>query len=106
MTDKQPHQAGQANQPQTQIKIVDNIPGTEYTNMMQVRHNKDEFQMIFLNVMPPTGKTVSKIVTSPGHMKRIVMALQENLKKYEEQFGKIDESEEPVNFGFEERKNS
>jgi hypothetical protein len=100
MADKQPNQA------QTQIKIVDNIPGTEYTNMMQARHNKDEFQLIFLNVMAPTGRTVSKLVTSPGHMKRIVIALQENLKKYEDQFGKIDESEAPTNFGFEERKNS
>jgi len=89
--------------PQQEIKIADNISGAEYSNMMQVRHNKDEFQMIFMNVMPPSGRVVGKIMTTPGHMKRIAMAMQDNLKKYEEQFGQIDESEAPSQLGFEKR---
>jgi len=87
-----------------EIKIADNIPGAEYSNMMQVRHNKDEFQMIFMNVMAPSGRVVGKIMTTPGHMKRIAAAMQENLKKYEDQFGTINESEAPSGIGFEEKK--
>ena len=92
------------NKSKQELKIADNIPGAEYSNMMQIRHNKDEFQMIFMNVMPPSGRVVAKIMTTPGHMKRIVMAMQENLKKYEDQFGVIDEAEAPKGLGFEERK--
>lgn len=105
MNDKQPKpQAQAAPMGKQEIKIVDNIPGAEYSNMMQVRHNKDEFHLFFANIMPPTGRIVSKIVTSPGHMKRIMAAMQDNLKKYEDQFGQIDEAEAPASLGFEERK--
>lgn len=78
-----------------QIKIADNIPGAEYANAMQVNHNKDEFQMMFLSIMGATGKVASKILTSPGHYKRMLAAMQDNLKKYEESFGEIKEAEAP-----------
>jgi len=89
---------------QTEIKIADNIPGAEYTNMMQVGHAKEEFRLIFMNVMPPSGKVVSKIITTPGHFKRIIAAMQENLQKYEAQYGKISEAEAPSadSIGFKE----
>jgi len=76
------------NQPQ-QIKIADNIPGAEYTNFANISHNQEEFQIMFANVMPPSGRVVSKIITTPGHFKRIVAAMNDNLKKYESVFGEI-----------------
>jgi len=85
------------NQPKQEIKIQDNIPGAEYSNLMQVRHNKDEIMLMFANVMPPTGKTVAKVVTNPSHFKKIVNALQDNLKKYEEKYGIIEQSPENSN---------
>ncbi|MCR4280158.1 MAG: DUF3467 domain-containing protein [Candidatus Komeilibacteria bacterium] len=88
------------NENKSQIQISDNIAGAEYTNAMQIRHNKDEFQMIFMNLMPPSGRVVSKIVSTPGHMKRILEAMKDNLKKYEDQFGAIDEAEAPSGLGF------
>lgn len=78
-----------------QIKIADNIPGAEYANLMQINHNKDEFMMVFANVAGPNGKVVSKIISTPGHMKRIMTALQDNIKKYETQFGEISEAGTP-----------
>lgn len=94
------------NQPQ-EIKIADNIPGAEYTNIMQVNHTQEEFTMIFANMAGASGKVVSKIITSPGHMKRIVDALAENIKKYEEKFGVIKIASAPEaqkEIGFGERK--
>jgi len=35
------------------------------------------------------------MIVSPGHAKRIAAALAENIKKYEEKFGKIEGSEAP-----------
>lgn len=38
---------------------------------------------------------------SPGHIKRIISALQDNVKKYEAKFGTIIQAEEPKgNIGF------
>jgi len=79
----------------SEIKLADSIPGAEYTNLMQVGHNKEEFQLIFANVLGAGGKVVSKIITSPGHMKRIVSALKDNIEKYEKQFGSIEEAAAP-----------
>ncbi len=76
-----------------EIKITDNIPGAEYANAMQVNHSRDEFQLMFLNVFGPSGKVVGKIVTNPGHFKRMVAALVDNLKKYEDRFGAIEDAD-------------
>ncbi len=86
MTNQQPKPSRQ------EIKIADNIPGAEYTNLAQINHNREEFQMIFINVLPPAGRVVSKIITSPGHFKRMIAAMAENIKKYEQQFGEIKEA--------------
>lgn len=94
-------------QPQPkQIQISDNLPGAEYANAMQVGHNKDEFRIMFLNIFPPSGRVTGKIITTPGHMKRISRALAENIKKYEDQFGEIKEADLPEHgeIGFAEKK--
>jgi hypothetical protein len=86
-----------ATQKPRQIQIRDNFAGGEYANMMQVSHNKEEFLLIFANVVAPTGRVVGKIITSPGHLKRMITALSENLKKYEDKFGAVEEAESPRN---------
>lgn len=105
--EQNPAQGGQAQPGQQQIKIADNIPGAEYANMMQVNHTQEEFMMVFMNVAGQSGRVVSKVLTSPGHMKRIVAALADNIKKYEERFGEIKAADAPqtnTGLGFEDRK--
>ena len=82
----------QTQQPR-QIQIRDNLAGGEYANMMQISHNKEEFLIMFLNVVQPTGRVVGKIMTSPGHLKRMIAAMNDNLKKYEDKFGPVSEAE-------------
>jgi len=79
----------------TEIKIADSFNGAEYANAMSVSHGKDEFLLTFLNIAAPTGRVVGKIITNPGHLKRIIRALDENLKKYEASFGPVTETEGP-----------
>jgi hypothetical protein len=45
--------------------------------------------------VPPQGVVTSRIVASPGHLKRIISALTKNLDLYEEHFGEIIEAPEP-----------
>jgi len=87
-------------QQEMQIKASDEDLKGRYTNAMQVLHTKEEFIMDFLSLNAPVGILVNRIITSPGHMKRIVLALQDNLKRYEDKYGKVEEAEEPKSIGF------
>lgn len=100
MSQSQPSaQGGQATQ--INIKATDEKLKGEYSNVMQILHTKEEFVLDFLNVFPPTGTLNSRIILSPGHFKRMVKAMQENLEKYEAGFGKLEVSQEPGKIGFE-----
>lgn len=88
---KQQNSGGQ----RQEIKISDNIAGAEYANMMQILHTKEEFNLLFAHVLPPTGKMVGKITTSPGHFKRMIKAMQQVLEQHEKQFGEVDMAENP-----------
>jgi len=66
-----------------------------YANVMRVSHTPDEFVLEFANVMVPKGIMVSRIVISPGHLKRVLKALNQNLKRYEDKWGIIREAIEP-----------
>jgi hypothetical protein len=80
---------------QIQVNFPDQLKGGTYSNSMVVSHTREEFIMDFMMVAPPMGAVTSRVILSPGHMKRIIAALQDNMKKYEQKFGKISEAEEP-----------
>jgi hypothetical protein len=77
------------------IKITDEILKGAYANNMVVAHSKEEFFVDFINVIPPQGIVTARVIISPGHMKRIIKALSENVSKYEAKFGEIAEAPEP-----------
>lgn len=73
-----------------------------YSNLMQILHTKEEFILDFFLVSPPEGILASRVIMSPGHLKRMIRALQENISKYEGKFGKIEEAKVPERaIGFE-----
>jgi hypothetical protein len=80
---------------EVKIAFPNELKGGVYSNNMLVTHTKEEFVMDFLMVIPPAGAVTSRVIISPGHMKRIINALKINVKKYEEKFGPIQEAEEP-----------
>ncbi|MBW1702834.1 MAG: DUF3467 domain-containing protein [Deltaproteobacteria bacterium] len=69
--------------------------GGVYSNNMAVSHTREEFIMDFIMLAPPSGAVNARIIVSPGHMKRIAKALQDNISKYEQRFGNIQSAEEP-----------
>jgi len=81
--------------PQIQVSFPEHLKGGAYCNNMIVSHTKEEFIMDFMVIAAPTGAVTARVIVSPGHMKRMIRALQDNLKKYEDAFGKIAEAEEP-----------
>lgn len=86
---------------QIQIKATDEKLVGHYSNMVQISHTKEEFVFDFVSLLPPSGQLVSRIMVSPAHAKRMMKALEENIKKYESNFEKIDSTEETkTGFGF------
>ncbi|MBI5621326.1 DUF3467 domain-containing protein [Candidatus Falkowbacteria bacterium] len=94
----------QPTQPQ-EIKLAEKKPGAEYANAQQVSNTKEEFLLMFASITGLTGRVVGKIITSPGHCKRIINALQQNLKMYEDKFGAIQEAAAPTDkeIGFSDK---
>ncbi|MGB3095678.1 MAG: DUF3467 domain-containing protein [Candidatus Deferrimicrobiaceae bacterium] len=78
-----------------QVTLPEQLRGGSYSNNMIVTHTKEEFLLDFLLVAPPSGTVVARIILSPGHIKRVVAALQENIAKYEAKHGFIQAAEEP-----------
>ena len=80
---------------QLQIHMPEDIQAGRYANQMMVRHTREEFVLDFMNVFPPQGVVTSRMIVSPGHLKRMIRALSENLQKYEVRFGEIVEASRP-----------
>lgn len=82
---------------QAQIKI--NVPkemiGGAYANNLMVQHSREEFIMDFMMIVPPAGTITSRVITSPGQMKRVAAALMENIEKYEKKYGAIQTPDAP-----------
>src|SRR5215212_9226668 len=85
---------------QLQIQLDDDIANGQYVNMALVNHTETEFTLDFIYVQPqqPKAKVRSRIITNPKHMKRLLLAMQDNLAKFEAKFGAIEllETDNPV----------
>ncbi len=81
------------------IKVPDELLGGVYANQMVVRHSREEFLIDFINLFPPEGVVNARVIVSPGHLKRMIRALQDNLERYEAQFGKLPDSPSPEPMG-------
>ncbi len=77
------------------IKIADEELKGRYSNLLRVTHTREEFILDFINLVPPQGAVTARVITSPGHLKRIVRALQATLERYESSHGSIQEAPEP-----------
>lgn len=79
-----------------QVSFPEQLKGGAYCNLLRITHTKEEFIMDFMMVTPPIGAVVSRVIMSPGHMKRTLSALQSNLEKYEKSHGALKEAPEPA----------
>ena len=77
------------------IKVSDEMTGGVYSNHMVVAHTREEFFLDFMLMLPNMGTLVSRVLVSPGHMKRTLRALADNVKRYEAKYGVIEDTAEP-----------
>ncbi len=81
------------------IKISDDELKGSYSNLLRITHTREEFFLDFINLVPPQGIVTARIVTSPGHLKRIIGALSSNLQRYEEAHGTVEAAPDPTGMG-------
>jgi hypothetical protein len=101
MSDQQNQNKGQLN-----IELPDETAQGVYSNLAIITHSPSEFVLDFVRVMPgmPKARVKSRIIVTPQHAKRLMKALQDNIRKYESQHGPISdvsgpEHNLPMNFG-------
>ena len=90
---------------QINIELNEEIAEGVYANLAMIAHSNSEFVIDFIRLMPgvPKAKVKARIVITPEHAKRLLVALKDNIQKYEENFGDIKHSNDvpnfPMNFG-------
>jgi hypothetical protein len=93
------------NENQMNIELSEEIALGVYSNLAVITHSPSEFVCDFIQVMPgmPKGKVRSRVIMTPENAKRFMRALIENVQKYEQNFGLIEDGEQhnipPMNFG-------
>ncbi|WP_321376479.1 DUF3467 domain-containing protein [uncultured Draconibacterium sp.] len=93
---------------QINIELNEEVAQGTYSNLAVITHSSSEFVVDFVRIMPgiPKANVKSRIILTPEHAKRLLMALQDNVAKYEAQHGPIknvkpgsDPTMPPMNFG-------
>jgi len=94
-----------ANKNQISIELNDEIGQGVYSNLAIITHSSSEFVLDFVRIMPgiPKAKVQSRIILTPEHAKRLLMALKDNIDKFESMNGPIKKIDSgtvlPMNFG-------
>ncbi len=76
---------------QLNIELNEDIAQGTYANLAIITHSPSEFVVDFVRVMPgiPKASVKSRIILTPEHAKRLMMALQDNINKFESLHGPI-----------------
>ena len=88
------------NKNQLQIQLKPEVADGKYSNLAMIGHGPNEFLIVFIFAAPgmPQAPVVSRIVMSPENAKQLMFALTDNVKKYEANFGEIQQKR-PVGGG-------
>ncbi len=83
------------------INLPEEVAQGHYSNLAIIGHSPTEFVIDFVSILPglPQGQVKTRVVMAPVHVKRLMMALNDNIGKYEQSFGAIDDPQ-PQNMQF------
>jgi hypothetical protein len=92
---------------QINIELKEDVAQGVYSNLAVITHSSAEFVIDFIRVMPgiPKADVKSRIILTPEHAKRLMLALKDNIGKYESVHGEIKKVEGtgtpliPMHFG-------
>ena len=70
---------------QINIELKEETAQGIYSNLVIISHSSSEFVLDFIRIMPgiPKAEVKSRIILTPEHAKRLLLAMGENMGKYE-----------------------
>ncbi len=91
---------------QINIELNEEVAQGVYSNLAVITHSSSEFVIDFVRVMPgiPKAQVKSRIILTPEHAKRLMLALKDNIGKFESVHGPIKDVKSsgpviPMSFG-------
>ena len=86
-----------ANEKEFSIELKPEVARGSYSNLAIITHSQSEFIIDFATMFPglPKPEVGNRIIMTPEHAKRLFLALQDNINKYESQNGMISIGGEP-----------
>ena len=77
---------------QLDIELNNDVAQGTYANLVVISHSSSEFVADFIRIMPglPKASVKSRIILTPEHAKRLLHALQDNIRKFEQTYGRIN----------------
>jgi hypothetical protein len=94
-------------QQQINIELGEKEAEGIYSNLALISHSPAEFILDFTRMLPgvPKTKVYARVIMTPQHAKSLLKALEDNVSKYEKQFGEIkilsDPSKHTKQMGFQ-----
>ncbi len=84
-------------QNQINIELPEDVAEGTYSNLAIISHSQSEFVLDFIRMVPnvPKAKVKARVILTPQHAKRLLKALQDNITKFENQFGMVEEPDSP-----------
>ena len=91
MSQAEPPESDVQSPPQVQVQIPEPHFDILYSDQAFVSHTPVGFTLDFAQLTPQAGlsRVVARVGLSPIHLKLLVRVLQENLQRYEAQFGEV-----------------
>ncbi len=79
------------NQQQINIELGPKEAEGIYSNLALISHSPAEFVIDFTRLVPgvPNARVYARIIMTPQHAKSLLAALQDNIEKFEKQYGEI-----------------
>lgn len=80
-----------AEQTEMKIEVSPEVAKGSYSNLAIITHSSSEFIIDFASNLPglPGPQVHNRIIMTPEHAKRLLLALQDNVSKYEAVNGTI-----------------
>jgi hypothetical protein len=78
-------------QPPIEVELGEHEAEGIYSNLVFIAHSASEVILDFARALPglPKAKVYARVILTPQHAKSLLLALEQNLKNYETQFGAI-----------------
>ena len=81
------------------LDMAPDVANGTYSNLAIISHSPSEIILDFAQMLPgtPNPTVRSRIIMNPIHAKRLLAALNDNIQKYEHNFGPIVDTQSAMN---------